>query len=140
MPKDIKSKGKDMRCNDIVRGAGGDEEGGRVSKCRRGCTLHRVHDIDLHPSAAPSVFVGRGFRRSACGFPRERQMYRRSLRYTAVDRYQVFVVGVISLRFVIAIASSRTRETSFTHDRAHSSLGFARASLGLAVGKRFHLI
>lgn len=57
--KDIKStRWKNMKCND----AAGKGERRRAT---RWCTMCRVHGIDLHPSATPSVFPNRGF---LCGF------------------------------------------------------------------------
>lgn len=57
--KDIKStRWRNMKCND----AAGKGERRRAT---RWCTMCRVHGIDLHPSATPSVFPNRGF---LCGF------------------------------------------------------------------------
>lgn len=57
--KDIKStRWRNMKCND----AAGKGERRRATQW---CTMCRVHGIDLHPSATPSVFPNRGF---LCGF------------------------------------------------------------------------
>lgn len=126
--KDIKSKGKDMRCNDIVRGGKGgreEEEGRRV---------HRSVEEDARCIAyTTSIFIHQARLRFLSGedsaatavFPGERQMYRRSLR----SFFFFFVLGVSHLRFVIALASSRNEENAFTRDRVHSSLCFASLSV-----------
>lgn len=67
--KDIKSTGEDMRCNDSARVEGKKVEG----KDATWRTMGRVHGIDLHPSATPSMFPSERF---LCGFPVERQLYR----------------------------------------------------------------
>lgn len=57
--KDIKStRWRNMKCNDAAGK-------GERSRATRWCTMCRVHGIDLHPSATPSVFPNRGF---LCGF------------------------------------------------------------------------
>jgi len=110
-----------MRCNDITRGGGKKWKERVVSKYRRGCILRRVHDIDLHPSAAPSVFTRR--ERFRCGFPRHSGTPDVPSSIAVTDHKRSFRIGV-TLRFVIAIASNRTwkmpsRATAFTR---HSDL------------------